>query len=182
MGAVLGCGAHDGHAEQATRRSPKTFHARQEQPAAVELVAEHASVKPGGKTRIGVRFTLQEGWHIYAKDPGDAGLPTTIHWMAVEGASFGPLQWPAARAFDDPGNIRTYGYTGSVVLASPLTVNAQAPPDQPLPIRAQVEWLACKELCVPGSAELELALPVRAAPPVLSAHAPLFQPRADSTE
>ncbi len=143
-------------------------------PVTAELIAEQASVQPGGQTRIGVHFDLEPEWHIYAEDPGDAGLPTKIEWTTSEGATFGPLHWPKAQRFEDPGNIKTNGYTGSLVLYCALKINAQAPPDRTLPIRAHVSWLACREVCVPGKADLELSLPVSAKPPVPSPHAELF--------
>lgn len=146
-------------------------------PVSAELIAEHASIQPGGATRVGVHFELEEGWHIYAHDPGDAGLPTTVIWKPLEGQRYGPLQWPPHQEFVDPGDIRTRGYSGSVVLSSTLTISPRAvssPPGAAQGIRARAEWLACKEICLPGSADLELGLPVSIAPPALSAHAELF--------
>ena len=143
-------------------------------PVAAELITEHASIQPGGQTRIGVHFDLEPDWHIYAEDPGDAGLPTTLEWSGPQGASFGPLHWPTPQQFVDPGDIKTRGYTGSLVLSSTLKVNGQALLDHTLPIRARVTWLACREVCVPGKADLNLALPVSTARPAPSPHAEFF--------
>ena len=151
------------------------FSAPEEQPVRAELIAEHASVQPGGSTRVGVHFDIEKGWHIYAKDPGESGLPTKIAWKGPAGASFGPLNWPTPQPLKDPGNLRTFGYTGVVVLASRLNVARATAPGTNLPIRARVEWLACKELCLPGSASLTLTLPVTTATPVSSTHADYFQ-------
>ena len=142
------------------------------QPVTAELIVEHASIQPGGKTRIGVHFEIENGWHIYAKDPGEAGLPTKITWSAPAGVSFGELMWPTPERFLDPGDIHTSGYTGAVVLSSDLSVGAVN--EQTLPIRANVKWLACKDVCIPGSADLELTLPVSPNPPAASTHAELF--------
>ena len=160
--------------EKPAANQPEGFPAP-EGPSAVsaELIAEHASVQPGGSTRIGVHFDLDEGWHIYAKESGDAGLPTQITWTVPFGVTAGPLEWPPHQEFVDPGEIRTFGYSGAVVLSSPLSLN----PDSALeaiPIHASVKWLACKELCVPGSAELDLSLPVSSEPQTPSAHTELF--------
>ena len=160
--------------EKPSAQQPAGFPAL-EGPSAVsaELIAEHASIQPGGSTRIGVHFDLEEGWHIYAKESGDAGLPTQITWTVPSGVTAGPLEWPPHQEFVDPCDIRTFGYSGAVVLSSRLSLN----PDSALtaiPVHASVKWLACKELCVPGSAELDLSLPVSTEPPVLSAHAELF--------
>ena len=103
----------------------KGFAAREGAPVKAELIAEHASLQPGGRTRVGVSFELEEGWHIYAKEPGDAGLPTKITWSGPRGVTFGPLVWPVAQEFNDPGDIKTFGYSGAVVLASDLTLSPQ---------------------------------------------------------
>jgi thiol:disulfide interchange protein DsbD len=121
-----------------------------------------------------VRFDLKDAWHIYAADPGDAGLPTRVRWKLPEGIATGPLMWPTPRRFREPGNLVTFGYTGTVVVSSRITVEAELESGQTLPIRANVEWLACKELCIPGRAQLELALPVRPEPPAPSRHAGLL--------
>jgi thiol:disulfide interchange protein DsbD len=142
------------------------------QPVTATLIAEHASVQPGGQTRVGVLFELEEGWHIYGQNPGDAGLPTHITWRAPAGVSMDPLAWPPVEEFLDPGDLRTFGYSGAVVLASRLRAPAKA--EGTLPIEAGVRWLACKEICIPGAATLTLSLPVTDTRPVLSTHAQLF--------
>lgn len=152
---------------------PTGFATQEHHPVTAELVAEHASIQPLGTTRIGALFDIASGWHIYAEDPGDAGMPTTVTWQPFPGAQFGPLQWPAPEEFVDPGEIHTRGYTGHAVLHSSLTlITRETPPE--LPLAAKVSWLACKEICIPGKADLELALPVTSAPPQLSTHAELF--------
>lgn len=145
-----------------------------EQPVTAELIAEHASVQPGGRTRVGVHFDLEAGWHIYAKEPGDAGLPTSIEWSAPSYATFGPLEWPKAEELLDPGDIRTFGYSGAVTLASTLRLSPSTLLATEVPIRAKVKWLACRDICIPGVAELELTLPVTETAPTPSTHAELF--------
>ncbi|MBI2094531.1 MAG: hypothetical protein HYT88_07435, partial [Candidatus Omnitrophica bacterium] len=95
-------------------------------------------------------------------------------WIAV---GFGPLNWPNAQEFLDPGNIRTFGYTGALVLYSTFTFipKAGAKPGPFVPVQANVEWLACKDICLPGRAELKLTLPVDSKPPVFTPHAQLFE-------
>jgi thiol:disulfide interchange protein DsbD len=141
-----------------------------------ELIAEHASIQPGGSTRIGVHFDIEEGWHIYADPPGDAGLPTKVVWSAPFG-SIGSLQWPTPHEFLDPGDIRTSGYERLLVLTSRYTIPAawrESPPN-PIPITAKVRWLACRNICIPGSAQLDLSLPISDQPPAFSTHAQLFE-------
>jgi thiol:disulfide interchange protein DsbD len=161
-------------AADATPDGPSGKAAHASDQVTVELIAEHGSIQPGGKTRVGVQFDIEDGWHIYGREPGDAGLPTTVSWSVPAGMRVGPLQYPKPQPFLDPGDIRTFGYTGAVVLHSSLTHQTGRDRYAEIPVQAAVKWLACKELCVPGSATLSLTLPVSPTPPVFSSHAQLF--------
>lgn len=188
--------ATNGHAmDAAPDKALSSRRMRGPQPVKAELITEHASIQPGGQTHIGVRFDLEPGWHIYAKQPGDAGLPTTIAWSVPDSlahwVTFGPLRYPIPKRFIDPGNIRTFGYSDPVVLASELELSSTLKPGQIIPQRASVgppsvmgdsilvkakaSWLACNEICIPGSADLQLHLPVRPDLPPLSSEAKRFQ-------
>lgn len=145
------------------------------QHVSAELMAEHASAQPGGQTRIGVYFTIDRGWHIYAQDPGDAGLPTKVSWSVPDGVTVGPLHWPKPKKFLDPGDIRTFGYANAVLLASTLALAPAKGTDAAIPMQAHTEWLACKEICIPGSADVSLTLPVSFNTPAPSTHAKLFE-------
>ncbi len=105
----------------------------------------------GEQIRAGVAFRVDPGWHIYWKNPGDAGLATRVDWRDAEASE---LAWPAPRAFSElDGEIVTYGYAGDVLLASWLT---PAPGAQQL--AADVELLACRTSCIPASLALSAPL------------------------
>lgn len=174
---VLGLGGM-ARAEEPSGKATASFAQSQEQPVKAELVAEHTSVQPVGQTRVGVSFNIQEGWHIYAEHPGDAGLPTKVTWKGPSWVSFGPLNWPTPERFQEPGATKTFGYRGAVLLQSTLTCRlAGVAGNWPVPmsVGAHVEWLACKNICVPGEADLTIPLPVSNDPPALSTHAELFE-------
>ena len=164
---VLGFGCSSKVQETASFAQPE------EEPVSAVLIAEQSSIQPGSKTHIGVLFKIEEGWHIYAQDPGDAGLPTKVEWATPQGVLAGDLMWPAHHEFLDPGDIRTFGYEKSVLLASGLEIReGYAQPE--IPIQAKVSWLACKDVCIPGKANLKLILPLSPDPPAPSTHAHFF--------
>ena len=175
LGSLAGGSGAGASGEQRTGDRLKGFAKAEAHPVKAELIAEHASLQRRGTTRVGVLLDIEKGWHIYAQEPGDAGLPTKIAWSGPRGVTFGPLVWPAPRRFIDPGDIKTFGYSGAVVLFSNLTLSPKAKPGEPVQVAAKVEWLACKEICLPGSAELELTLPVSFAKPSRSTHASFFE-------
>ena len=156
-----------------SRPSKPAFAIEGEQPVAVELITEHASIRPGGTTRVGVYFDLAAGWHIYASNPGDAGLPTDVLLSGPPGVELGFLHWPLPEDFHEPGGITTHGYAGSVMLFCTLTYAAHGDADKLL-LTAHIKWLACKEVCVPGEATRQLSLPISHNEPVLSTFGWLF--------
>ena len=123
----------------------------------VQLVADTDHVAPESDFHLGVRFEIKPGWHIYWRNPGGAGLATDIRWRLPEGLQTGDLQWPLPIGFTQSEGIPGYGYEGTMVLASRVH---SAPNFDPAlsTVGANVSWLACKDVCVLGSARLERKL------------------------
>ena len=123
----------------------------------VRLVADTDHIAPGSDFHLGVRFEIKPGWHIYWRYPGGAGLATDIQWQLPEGVQVGDLQWPLPIGFTQSEGIPGYGYEGTVVLASRVHVAPDFDPALAI-VGAEVSWLACKGVCVLGSARLEANL------------------------
>src|SRR5262245_59531681 len=60
----------------------------------VSLVSDVDTAIPGVAFRLGVRFQLSPGWHLYWKNPGQSGLATEVAWSG-DGVALGPTRWPA---------------------------------------------------------------------------------------
>ena len=118
------------------------------------LVADTGAVEAGSAFRLGVSLEIEDGWHVYWRYPGGAGLATAVDFDLPDGFVAGPLEWPLPIAFTQSEGIPGYGYEHSVVLASLVQVPHNADP-RSAKARAEVAWLACKGVCVLGSAELE---------------------------
>ena len=122
------------------------------------LVADTAEYVSGETFRLGVRFQIEDEWHIYWRNPGEAGLATVIDFELPEGMEAGPLEWPLPIAFTQSEGIPGYGYEQSVVLAAEIRVAEASDPSPTATVRADVSWLACKDVCVLGTAELTAQL------------------------
>ena len=116
-----------------------------------------------GTVDLALRLRIDEPWHVYWLNPGDSGLPIRVTWTLPEGATVGPLGWPAPLRFAAEG-LAGYGYQGEVV----LTARATGITD-PRTIAASVSWLACAEACVPGRAEVTAQVDPAAADRVAAA-------------
>ena len=145
---ILALAASFACATAAAQTPGSTEHARAELLVGVDAVA------PGASFPVGVRVTTDPGWHVYWKYPGTAGLPTTVDWHLPDGFTVGPLQYPTPTEFDQPGGIVGYGYEGSALLTATVTAPDDLKPGEPVVISADVAWLVCADVCIPGSARV----------------------------
>jgi thiol:disulfide interchange protein DsbD len=131
-----------------------------EQPhSRAELIAERTALEPGRTVTLALRLQLEEHWHVYWKNPGDSGMATSLAWSLPAGFQAGPIQWPAPRRID-VGPLTSYGYEGEVLHLVEIAVPPGAEPGSRVPLRAKADWLVCREICLPASADLALELPV----------------------
>jgi len=105
-------------------------------------------------------MSMEQGWHTYWQFSGDAGAPTQVKWELPEGWEVGPLQWPLPNKYEEQGGLVVYGYADRVLLISGVRVPAAAAFGDTVSIAADVSWLVCRELCIPGQARLQISLPV----------------------
>ena len=127
-----------------------------------ELVARTVSLAPGETTVIGLRLKHAPHWHTYWQNPGDSGMPTTIQWKLPAGFKAGQILWPVPRRIPLPP-LMNHGYEGEIVLPVEITVPKDWPAGQDARLAARADWLVCKDVCIPGGADLTLSLPVVAA-------------------
>lgn len=136
------------------------------------LLVDATQVKPGDTFRVGVRFRLDPGWHIYWKNPGDSGLETDVAWD-TPGTTVGPLQWPFPSTFRTPdGFIVTHGYDGEVLLFAQARASEQATGS--LSLSAGINALVCEVHCIPADLMLTRSIPVGPQTLVDAETAPLF--------
>ncbi len=126
--------------------------------AKVELIAEEDSLRPGRTLWLGVLFSLDGGWHIYWQNPGDSGEPPKIRWELPRGFQAGAIRWPRPMRLGG-GSVVDYGYEGQALLMAPLRIPAAFDDSTATTIDADVKYLVCREICIPGETHLTLAIP-----------------------
>ena len=118
--------------------------------AHVSLAVDATELAEGHAWAV-VHFNLEDGWHIYWRNPGDSGLEPTISWSLPEGVSAGPIHWPAPHRIQYE-SLYNYGYEKEVSFLVPLEVKAA--PGTPATLHAKVNWLICSDICIPESTEV----------------------------
>lgn len=131
----------------------------------VQLIAPEAQFHPGSND-AGLYFKLEPGWHVYWKNPGDAGEPPHIKWTLPQGVTAGPIEFPIPKRLP-LGPLMDFGYEDEV--AFPLRLNVTIPEGIYIRARdpftavlsAKVDWLVCRGSCIPEKTELAIVRPIR---------------------
>jgi DsbC/DsbD-like thiol-disulfide interchange protein len=123
----------------------------------VSLVSATATLQAGSTQELGIHFQLDPGWHIYWSNPGDSGEPPKLTWHLPSGFTVGELKFPTPKRIE-AHTLTDYGYQDDVVLladmAIPKTYAAKS-----ADVSADIRWLVCREVCIPGRGSVALSLP-----------------------
>jgi thiol:disulfide interchange protein/DsbC/DsbD-like thiol-disulfide interchange protein len=123
------------------------------------LIADQDTVSPGASFTLGVKFDLEPGWHIYWKNPGDSGLPPRFNWSSNDSSvSIKAPLWPHPERIAT-GPLVNYGYNDTLI-PFPATVSSSTKSDQ-AEVTLDLEWLVCKDECLPGEGRLKITLPIK---------------------
>ncbi|MEW6305100.1 MAG: protein-disulfide reductase DsbD domain-containing protein [Verrucomicrobiota bacterium] len=122
------------------------------------LVLSATAAKPGDTVLAGVHLTMDKGWHIYWRYGGDSGYPTSVKWTLPPGITAKEVEWPLPEKYYYQGEY-TYVYHDETTLLVPLTIAPDAKPGA-VEIKANIGWLECEKICVPGKAEVTATLTI----------------------
>ena len=108
------------------------------------------------EVQLGLQVSLQPGWKIYWRSPGDAGLPTRLLLSDASPSELSlKMDYPIPDRFSLFG-LDTYGYGDEVIFPVLLRGHQSG---QPLSLQAQLDALVCSDICVPFAGPLSLNLP-----------------------
>jgi len=145
--------------------SPLAAHAQTdagaERHVKLTLTPERNTIGAGETIMLALQQDIQEGWHTYWVNPGDAGTPPAIEWTLPEGFQTGKVHWPVAHTV-------TTGPLGSYAYEKDTTVLYELSAPDPLPagpavIKANVTILVCADICIPENQSFEITLNGKAA-------------------
>lgn len=124
------------------------------------LISDAEAIKPGQTFSVGVVFDIVDGWHVYWLNPGDAGMAPSLDWSLPDGVKLLDVAWPVPKRYEEPGGIVAFGYADQLVLVATLQASADIEPETNLVLKADADWLVCRDRCLPGRGSAKLALQV----------------------
>jgi thiol:disulfide interchange protein DsbD len=137
-----------------------------------QLVLAAETVRGGETVWAAIRLQMDPGWHVYWKNPGGAGMATTVEWDLPPGVTAGEIQWPIPDKAEEDGLI-TFIYETDAALLVPLRVDRGLAPGL-IEIKARLKWLECGRQCLLGGAAVRAELTL-GAETVPSQDAPRFE-------
>lgn len=142
------------------------------------LVCDRVGIVAGGVARLGILLDIDPGWHLFWDGCNNTGYPIQARPDFPEGFSPGELLWPAPARLVSPGDVLDHVYERQVLLIFPVDVAESVAPGESVTFSCALDWVACREACVIGGADVSLRLPVLArgqsAQSTPSEHAALF--------
>jgi thiol:disulfide interchange protein DsbD len=139
----------------------------------VQLVVPNQNLNTGTPVNAGLYFKLESGWHVYWKNAGDSGEPPHIQWTLPAGITAGAMQFPAPQRLP-LGPLMDFGYENEVLFPFTVQAAATAKPGSAV-LHAKVDWLVCREVCIPGKAELDQNVNVVSRAPAVNLISPSDQ-------
>lgn len=126
--------------------------------ATADLLINSFSPGKDSVVKIGVLFKLEKDWHIYWRNPGDSGIPTSLEFILPNGLQSSGIQWPIPSIFNYDTEVN-FGYQEQVMLLSDILIPSSLDLES-ITITAKIEALLCKYICIPFDTILNITLDI----------------------
>ena len=118
--------------------------------ARISLIKDHSDFVAGTSINIGLKVSMDKGWHTYWRNPGDSGGPIEIDWDLPKGFSVSDIKWPLPEKIEYPP-LMTYGYEDFVIYPMVLSIPADYSDDY---FEMTADILICADVCIPESGKI----------------------------
>ncbi len=121
----------------------------------VRLISPMTASNNNNQLILALEYELEEEWKTYWKSPGGGGFPQKIIWNNSSNVQDIKILWPEPIEFEILG-LKSIGYKDKVIF--PLIVDLEDNQKQ-TNLNLNINYLVCKDVCIPGSADIFLNIP-----------------------
>jgi suppressor for copper-sensitivity B len=121
----------------------------------VRIISPSTHLNNQKEIYLGLEYQLKEGWKTYWQSPGDGGFPQNINLSKSKNIHSIEIQWPVPKKFEILG-LQSIGYQDNIIF--PLKIDIVNPLES-AEVVLDINYLVCKDICIPGNASLNLILP-----------------------
>ena len=121
----------------------------------VRIISPSTHINNQNELYLGLQYQLKKGWKTYWLSPGEGGFPQNIDWSKSKNIQNIEVLWPTPYEFEILG-FKSLGYIDEVVFPLKTTIQNI---EKETSVVLDVNYLTCKDICIPGNAHLELLIP-----------------------
>jgi suppressor for copper-sensitivity B len=121
----------------------------------VRLISPYTNSDNKSSIYLGLQYKLQDGWKTYWKSPGAGGFPQNITWSSSVNIKNIEILWPTPIEFKILG-LNSVGYQKEVIFPIKLSIIDIT---KEIRVNLDINYLVCKDICIPGNAKLSLNIP-----------------------
>ncbi|MEJ5261094.1 MAG: protein-disulfide reductase DsbD domain-containing protein [Ignavibacterium sp.] len=113
----------------------------------VKIIFDSFSLEKSRNINAAVVVKLNDGWHIYWRNPGDSGMPTSFEFILPENVKVSEIKWAVPKIFEFEG-YASYGYEGLAVFPFSIYIPENFKHDE-ITLEVNLKSLICKDVCKP---------------------------------
>lgn len=136
--------------------SPGLAQGAEEPHVDIRLIPQHTTIDGNDSISILIEQTIDPEWHTYWTNPGDSGATPGITWTLPQGFETGSVQWPTPHRIPYAGLVN-FGYENSATIIQEIFTPPELPPG-PVTLKADIEILVCRDICIPEFKTVEVTL------------------------
>ena len=121
----------------------------------VRIISPSTHINNQNELYLGLQYQLKKGWKTYWLSPGEGGFPQNIDWSKSKNIQNIEVLWPTPNEFEILG-FKSLGYFDEVIFPLKTTIQNI---EKETSVVLDVNYLTCKDICIPGNAHLELLIP-----------------------
>src|SRR4051812_16074850 len=123
----------------------------------VHLLLAQTSAKPGDTVQAALQLKMQPGWHTYWRNPGDAGITTSVEWQFPAGITNTPFLWPIPEKLV-VAKLMAYVYENEILLPFTFKIAPDTKTGS-VELKGLADWLECSDTtCIPQTGKLAASL------------------------
>jgi len=139
------------HSHAASRPGPDSTHIS----ATLQSTAVPA---PGDSFLLAINLTIAEDWHTYWPGINDTGFGLSLNIDPIPGVTFADPYFPTPTRHLAPGGILDHIYEHTIQIIIPVSTSPEIASGTNYTVKATINALVCKDLCIPESTQASIDL------------------------
>ena len=120
----------------------------------IRLISPYTTSNNSNELILALEYQLDKEWKTYWKSPGGGGFPQNIIWNNSSNIENLKIEWLEPIEFEILG-LSSIGYKDNVIF--PLIIKIKDK-EKITDVNLKINYLVCKDICIPGNANLYLKI------------------------